>query len=171
MKKGWLKKARARITNEFISYICMGFFALIFTSMVILWQDFRIFLSTEYYFVLPLWTWIITGLVFGGIPLVVVLLKDRWKKLTDPDDIRNKLMWYLGKNRDYVADETFNKRPVVWHYAKIDKKIKLKRGSSKKYLPEILDSDKCPFPVKVLVVSSKTISLEYDYSDLSSRSD
>ena len=167
MKDGWLKKARARIANEFISYICMGAFALIFASMVILWQGFRTFLSTEYYFELPLWSWIITGLVFAGTPLVVVLIKDRWEKLTNPDDIRNKLIWYLGKNRNYVANETYNKRPVVWHYAKIDKTIKLKRGSSKKYLPEILGSDKCPFPVKVLVVSSKTISLEYVYPDYS----
>jgi len=176
MKDGLLKKARARIVNEAISHFCAlvftGIFAAISAGMLIFWAGFRKFLSTEYYFELPLWAWMITGLVFAG--LVVVLIKDRWKKLTDPDDILtdpddigNKLMWYLGKNRDYVANETYNKRPVVWHYAKIDKTIKLKRGSSKKYLPEILDSDKCPFPVKVLVVSSKTISLEYDYSDYS----
>jgi len=171
MKDGWLKKARARIVDEAISHFCAmvftAIFAAIFAGMLIFWSGFRKLLSTEHNFELPLWAWIITVLVFAGTPLVVVLIKDRWKKLTDPDDIRNKLIWYLGQNRNYVANETYNEPPVVWHYAKIDKTIKLKRGSSKKYLPQILGSDKCPFPVKVLVVSSETISLEYVYRDYS----
>ena len=165
MKDGWLKKARARIAKEFISYVCWGVFGMIFACMVLFWQGFRAFLSTEYYFELPLWAWIITGLVFAGIPLVVVLIKDRWKKLTDPNAIKSKLKWYLGQNRDYVANETYYKRPVVWGFANIDKRIKLKRGSSKKYLPEILKSGECPFPIKVEDVSSENIRLKYDYSD------
>ncbi len=165
MKDGWLKKVRARIANEFVSYICMGVFALILTSMVILWQGFRTFLSTEYSFELPLWAWIIIGVVFSGLPLVMVLIKGRRGKLTDPNAIKSKLKWYLGQNRNYVANETYNERPVVWAFAKIDKKIQLKRGSSREFLPEILKSGECPFPVKVEDVSSENIRLKYDYPD------
>ena len=165
MKDGWLKKARARIANEFVSYICMSVFALIFASMVIFWQGFRTLLSIEYYFELPLWEWVIIGVVFSGLPLVMVLIKERRGKLTDSNAIKSKLKWYLGKNREYVANETYCDRPVVWGFANIDKKMKLKRGSSKKYLPEILKSGECPFPVKVEDVSSENIGLKYDYSD------
>ena len=167
MKDGWLKKARARIVDEAISYICATVFTVIltaFTGMLIFWPGFRKLLSTEYYFELPLWAWIITAFVFSGLPLAVVLIKDRWNLLTDPDAIKNKLIWYLGKNKSFVADETYCEQPVVWAFAKIDKKMKLKRGSSQKYLPEIFKSGECPFPVKVEDVSSENIRLKYDFT-------
>jgi len=166
MKEGWLKKARDRIADEAISHFCAMVFTAIFTTVIagmfIFWPGFRTFLSTEYYFELPLLAWIITALVFAGAPLVVVLIKDRWKKLTDPDAIKNKLIWYLGQNMNYVEDETSKKRPIVWDYAKIDKRLKLKRGSSKKYLSEILNSHECPFYAKVLDVSRENIRFKHD---------
>jgi len=67
MKDGWLKKVRARIVDEAISYFCAMVFAATFAGMLIFWPGFRKLLSTKYYFELPLWAWIITGSVFSGI--------------------------------------------------------------------------------------------------------
>jgi len=86
------------------------------------------------------------------------------KLLTDPGDITNKLIWWLGQQRGFVFTQTKCGQPVVWHFSVIDKRNNLSPGSAKKRLPEILNSNESPFPAIVKNVSSSTIRLEFDFS-------
>lgn len=84
--------------------------------------------------------------------------------LTDPGDITNKLIWWLGQQSSFVYTQTKLKQPVVWHFKVIDDKLNLALGSSKKYLPKVLNSDESPFPAIVENISIDTIRLKYDFS-------
>lgn len=86
------------------------------------------------------------------------------KLLTDPGDITNKLIWWLGQQCEFVLTQTRHNQPVVWHFSVIDERNKLSPGSAKKYLPEILNSNESPFPAIVENVSPGTIRLKYDFS-------
>lgn len=86
------------------------------------------------------------------------------KLLTDPGAITDKLIWWLGQQREFVLAQTRYKKPVVWHFSVIDETNKLSPGSAKKRLPEILNSNESPFPAIVENVSPDTIRLKYDFS-------
>lgn len=86
------------------------------------------------------------------------------KLLTYPGDITNKLIWWLGQQRGFVFTQTKCERPVVWHFNRIDEEQSLTPGSSKEYLPKILNSNESPFPAIVENVSADTIRLKYDFS-------
>jgi len=90
-------------------------------------------------------------------------INNRPQKLSDPGDIRNKLIWWLGQQMDFVYSQTQSRYPVVWHFKIIDETLRLTPGGSKEHLPKILSTDESPFPAIVENVSTDTIRLKYDF--------
>ncbi len=172
----WIKNFCLEILSkvkEHIATVIVGTFFLIISFV------FKTYLTTVHTFTFPLWGWITIIAIIAGVPLVVVLIIEWLRKskappatsteklLTDPGDITNKLIWWLGQQRGFVFTRTKCKQPVVWHFNRIDEERSLAPGSSKEYLPKILNSNESPFPAIVENVSSDTIRLKFDFSPYS----
>ncbi len=84
------------------------------------------------------------------------------KLLTDPKDILNKIVWWLGEQKSYVIKQGRAGLPLTWHFDVIDKKLHLSPGSTKKHLPKIFKCGPCPFPVKILNKGPETIMFSCD---------
>ncbi len=95
---------------------------------------------------------------------IAATINNRPHKLTDPEDITSKLIWWLGQQREFVIAQAQIRKPVVWHFRTIDNRLSLTPGCSKEYLPKILNSNESPFAAIVKNVSTDTIRLEYDFS-------
>ena len=132
MFKGSLKKIWSSIIDHIVKWILgiiLGGSFIVFKDWI--WKH----LTTTHSVDLPLWGWITIIAIIAGIPSVVVLII-KWlrkpkappatsteKLLTDPGDITNKLIWWLGQQRGSVFTRTKCKQPVVWHFNRIDEQF------------------------------------------------
>lgn len=173
MFKVSLKKIWSSIFDHIVKWIL----GIILTGILVVFKDWIWkHLKTTHTADFPLWGWITIIAIIAGVTLFVVLIVEWLRKskappatsteklLTDPGDITNKLIWWLGQQRGFVFTRTKCRQPVVWHFSRIDEELNLTPGSSKEYLPKILNSNDSPFPAIVENLSSDTIRLKYDFS-------
>ena len=166
MFKDFLKK----IWSSIIDHIFRWILSLISAASVVVFKDWIWkHLTTTYTADIPLWGWITIITIVAGVPLVVVLIIEWLRKskappatsteklLTDPGDILNKIIWWLGKQKNYVIRQGRAELSLTWHFDIVDKELSLSPGSAKEHLPEIFEGDLCPFPVKILNKGPKTI--------------
>jgi hypothetical protein len=126
---------------------------------------FKKYLMKEYTFTLPLWVWIALCIVISSTTVIILKMIDyrhKPKVLMDKDDIFNKLHWWLGQQICFVKEQTDDNRVVTWHFNLIDKKLGLKSGSAKKFLPAMFDTKPKPFPITMLNKGEETIAIRYD---------
>lgn len=152
-----LKKIKEHVATT----IAVAVVGLILAIFVLLKDN----LITVYTLGLPLWAWLLFGVIAFCLPVIILKIIDLRRKqnvLTDEDDIFNKLHWWVGQQRDFVRQETENNKLVTWHFSVIDRSLRLNPGSAKKFLPAMFSAESKYFPITILNKGRETIALRYD---------
>ena len=84
---------------------------------------------------MPGWVWVLLCvLVLLPVGYFVISMMNKLRRLTNPEDIISSIEdWFT--NGDEFGDVPEMNTP--YYFAGVDKSLNLKRGSTKKYLPEI----------------------------------
>ncbi len=160
-----IKEFCLEILNKVKENIAATIAIVIIGSILSIGLVFKRYLTSVYTLALPLWTWIVLCIVIScllAIILKIIELRRRKKVLTDKDDIFNKLRWWVGQQLHFVREQTEDNKLVTWHFSVIDKKLRLKPGSTKKILPALFRNKPKLFDITILNEGEETIALRYD---------
>ncbi len=168
-----IKKIWSSLVQNTINNIFWVILVLLFGAGGLAWKfwpGFKKWLKEDYPITIPVWAWIVTVVFVVSLPVLILKAANFWRKrkisssniLTDDTDIFNKLYWWLGQQQNFVRRQTENDSSVTWHFNLIDKRLGLKPGSAKQYLPQMLSDESKLYPIKVLNKGEKTISIYYE---------
>ncbi len=154
-----MKWIRNSCLEKVIATVISGIVLLIITFI------FKKYLTTVFTFTFPLWAWIVLCVAissFTAIILKVIGIRRRQEFLTDKVDISNKLQWWVGQQLKFVKEQTEDNKLVTWYFSVIDKRNKLRPGSAKQFLPEFFSGSSKLFPITLVKMGEKTISIWHD---------
>lgn len=131
----FISKVWDKIEDHLATVVAGGIILTASVLCIIFWEWAKAEHSLEMYG----WVWVLLCII--GVFLLVYFILGIVKKLEkikDPSDIRNA----LGKWWRHCKEQCLQQKEFTLYFSEIDKKEKLKKGSAKKYLREVITQDK-----------------------------
>jgi len=141
-----------KIEDHFATVAAISIIGIFSVLCVIFWK----WLNAKHSFEMYGWIWLL--LFLAGLFLFVhfvCIMFDKVRKIKDPADIRNVLDKWWRHTKEQCPDQI----EFTLYFSSIDKKERLRKGSSKKYLREIVTKDKI---WRVVREGSDTLLVECD---------
>jgi hypothetical protein len=135
--KGRIKKFcfKAFIEDPLATVVKGGLILIVPTLCIIFWKWLTTKHSVEFYGLI--WLLLSLAYVFLFVHFVYIMF-DKVRRIKDPEDVRNVLKKWWRHTREQCPDQM----EFTLYFSLIDKKERLRKGSSKKYLREIVIEDK-----------------------------
>ncbi len=133
----WFKDFIGRVKDKIIDHLAAVVASGIIAIIVILCAIFLEWLKAEHSLEMFGFLWFFVSLVFLAFLIYSLYsVSHHLVKIKEPDDIRNILSKWWRHCTDQCPQKEF-----TLYFAAIDRKEKLKKGSAKKYLSEIITKD------------------------------
>ena len=132
--RGWTKNFLLKVLNKIEEHVATVLAGAIFLIGSVLCIVFWEWAKTEHSLELYGWVWLSISLLF--LLLLIYSLYSvcgKFRRIKEPSDVRNALSKWWRHCTDQCPQKEF-----ALYFAAIDRKEKLKRGSAKKYLREII---------------------------------
>jgi len=135
---GWTKrfffKICDKIEDRLASILAGGILLIALVVCIVFWEWLKAIHSLKMYG----WSWLlILGISLISCCYTLYTVSENYKRIKDPSDIRNVIRkWWR-----HCTEQNPKQREFTLYFSAIDHKERLKKGSAKRYLREIVTKD------------------------------